>query len=314
MNGARDLRHVAAAPPHRSRRAQRGAALLTAMIIVALVATLAGVDGLAAVARDPGRRRRARAHAVGVDPLRRARLGPPDPARGRRSTARRQRRPSRRAVGRAARRGAPVDLPRRRQGQHRRCARRLPVRADHRCAGALQPDQPGQADGTPDPDQLEVLQRLCETIGVSADVARPAIATRRLRRRQGRRRAAPPSDGAADAAHASAQLGWLGVDPEALRALEPYVVAARRAADAVNVNTRRARCSSPRSKASTWRRRAVRPVAPARAARSASPTCRLALPPDCRDRRGRSWPSARTSSRCAAGCASAHASSSSARW
>ena len=72
----------------RGRTAQRGAALLTAMIIVTLVATLAAVDGLAAVARGAGRSRRARPRAVGVDPRRRARLGAPDPARGRRSSGR----------------------------------------------------------------------------------------------------------------------------------------------------------------------------------------------------------------------------------
>ena len=45
------------------------------------------LDGLAAVARDPGRGRRAGAHAVGMDPVRRARLGPADPARGRQDAA-----------------------------------------------------------------------------------------------------------------------------------------------------------------------------------------------------------------------------------
>jgi general secretion pathway protein K len=83
------------------------------------------------------------------------------------------------------------------------------------------------------PLELAALQRLCETVGVSADVAQ-RIAT-------GLRDAAPPAppDLAASGAQAAAaqppadpplmprtvqQLSWLGVDPEALRALQPYVV------------------------------------------------------------------------------------------
>ena len=42
-----------------------------------------GVDGVAAVARGAGRRRRTGARAVGLDPRRRARLGAPDPEGGR---------------------------------------------------------------------------------------------------------------------------------------------------------------------------------------------------------------------------------------
>ena len=44
------------------------------------------LDGLAAVAGDPGRGGRAGAHPVGLGALRRARLGPADPARGRQRT------------------------------------------------------------------------------------------------------------------------------------------------------------------------------------------------------------------------------------
>ena len=84
---AAERAHVAptcsAAMPSRPAPRQRGAALLTAMVIVTLVATLAAGHGLAAVARGAGRGGRARAHAVGLDPDRRARLGAADPARGR---------------------------------------------------------------------------------------------------------------------------------------------------------------------------------------------------------------------------------------
>ncbi len=86
-----------------------------------------------------------------------------------------------------------------------------------------------------DTNQLAVLQRLCETVGVSADVA-SRIAT-------GMSQAAPPAppeQGASATATPPpaaaapvadpplmpalvAQLAWFGVDPEAIRALEPYV-------------------------------------------------------------------------------------------
>ena len=77
---------------------------------------------------------------------------------------------------------------------------------------------------------MATLQRLCETVGVSADVAARLAA--------GMRDAAPPAPGASAASGAAAtapadpplmprsarQLAWFGIDPEAVRALEPYVV------------------------------------------------------------------------------------------
>ena len=191
------------------------------------------LDGLAAVARDPGRSRRARAHAVGVDPLGRARLGPPDPARGREDDAANRTRPSRRAVGGAARRSAPVDLPRRRQGQHRRRARRLPVGRDHRRAGALQPDAtcskpPAAASTRASWRRLRAAVRDRRRLGRRRDAHRhraarcgPAGAT------DPRQRAlhpyVPPADPPLMPQSAS-QLAWLGIDAESLRALDPYVV------------------------------------------------------------------------------------------
>jgi general secretion pathway protein K len=98
-----------------------------------------------------------------------------------------------------------------------------------------------------DPLEMAALQRLCETAGVSADVA--------TRIANGLRDASPPAppDPAASAASAAAaattapadpplmprsvrQLTWLGVDPEAARMLEPYVVILPEKAF-VNVNT-----------------------------------------------------------------------------
>ena len=101
-----------------------------------------------------------------------------------------------------------------------------------------------------DPVELAALQRLCETVGVSADVTnRIAVAIRDATPPQ----AADPAASAASAASANAppyvapadpplmpasvrQLAWVGIDPEALRALEPYVVILPEKAW-VNVNT-----------------------------------------------------------------------------
>jgi len=97
-----------------------------------------------------------------------------------------------------------------------------------------------------DPAEMAALQRLCETVGVSADVA--------TRIANGMRDAAPPMppDPSASAPAAppapappadpplmpqtTSQLAWFGVDPEALRALEPYIAILPDKAY-VNVNT-----------------------------------------------------------------------------
>ncbi len=99
-----------------------------------------------------------------------------------------------------------------------------------------------------DPVELAALQRLCETVGVSADVA--------TRIASGLRDASPPQAAAAPASSAASaatpepppaadpplmprsvrQLAWLGIDAESLRLLEPYVVLLPDKAW-VNVNT-----------------------------------------------------------------------------
>ena len=86
------------------------------------------------------------------------------------------------------------------------------------------------ATGDIDKRELATLEVLCTTVGVSADVAsRIAI---------GLRDAAPPVPAAPGASaptftrpadpplmpQSASQLGWLGVDAESLRALEPYIV------------------------------------------------------------------------------------------
>jgi general secretion pathway protein K len=98
--------------------------------------------------------------------------------------------------------------------------------------------------GNVDKTELAALLRLCETIGVSADVAN-RIAT-------GMRDATPvtpPAPGASAVAapseppanppllpRSASQLAWLGIDPEAVRALEPYVVILP-VTTQVNINT-----------------------------------------------------------------------------
>ena len=98
---------------------------------------------------------------------------------------------------------------------------------------------------TIDKGGMAALQRLCETVGVSADVATRLAA--------GLRDAAPPSppDPAASAKgtavaaapadpplmpRSARQLAWFGIDAEAVRALEPYVVILP-AQTPVNANT-----------------------------------------------------------------------------
>lgn len=96
-----------------------------------------------------------------------------------------------------------------------------------------------------DADQLAALQRLCEAVGVSADVAQ--------RIANGLRDAAPPQppDPSANAQAApkvadppllprsTAQLAWFGLDPAALKTLEPFVtlLPTSGAPTKVNVNT-----------------------------------------------------------------------------
>jgi len=81
-----------------------------------------------------------------------------------------------------------------------------------------------------DPRELASLERLCETVGVSKDIA-TRIAT-------GLRDAAPPAPPTPGASappyvppadpplmpQSASQLSWLGIDAESLRALDPYVI------------------------------------------------------------------------------------------
>ena len=309
-----------------SRCRQRGAALLTAMIIVALVATLAGSmvwQQWRAIQVEAAERARTQSAWILSGALDWARLILREDAKT--AASRRQRRSSRRAVGGPARRSAPLDLPRRRQGQHRRRARRVPVRHDHRRDGALQPDQSARCQAAASTSaSCEALERLCETVGVSADVA-TRIAT-------GLRDAAPPVPPAPGSSapaprppadpplmpQSAAQLGWLGVDAESLRALDPYIVLIPdtlrlRPRAYVNVNTapREVLVAVVDKLDLATAERIVQ-------SRQRAPLKGVADLTRARPRRAGRQPEsarvpARTTSRCAGGCASATSSSSSAR-
>jgi general secretion pathway protein K len=222
-------------------RAQQGAALLTAMIIVALVATLAGAmvwQQWRAIQVEAAERARTQSAWILTGALDWARLILREDARN----------------GGVDHLGEPWAVP----------------LAEARLSTFLAADKDNTDDAPDaflsgaitdalarynlanvvsgnsiDPVELAALQRLCETIGVSTDVA-VRIAT-------GLRDAAPPLPVGAAASAASApepaaaadpplmprsvrQLTWLGIDAESLRLLEPYVVLLPEKAW-VNVNT-----------------------------------------------------------------------------
>jgi general secretion pathway protein K len=233
---------------HRAR-GQEGAALLTAMIIVALVATLAGAmvwQQWRAIQVEAAERARTQSAWILTGALDWARLILREDARN----------------GGVDHLGEPWAVP----------------LAEARLSTFLAADKDNTDDAPDaflsgaitdalarynlanlvsgnriDPVELAALQRLCETIGVSADVA--------VRIAAGLRDALPPQPVGAPASAASAsaaaaasapeppaavdpplmprsvrQLAWLGVDAESLRLLEPYVVLLPEKAW-VNVNT-----------------------------------------------------------------------------
>ena len=212
-------------PARAARQRQRGAALLTAMIIVALIATLATTmvwQQWRAVQVEAAERARTQSAWILSGALDWARLILREDAR----------------AGGTDHLGEPWAVP----------------LAEARLSTFLAADKSNTEDapdaflsgsitdaqarynltnlaggGTVDPVELAALQRLCEAVGVSADVA-SRIAT-------GLRDATPapaPAPGASATGAARpadptllprsvAQLAWLGVDAESLRALEPYV-------------------------------------------------------------------------------------------
>ncbi|MEO5844726.1 MAG: type II secretion system minor pseudopilin GspK [Caldimonas sp.] len=213
------------------RRGERGAALLTAMIIVALVATLAGSmvwQQWRAIQVEAAERARMQSAWILVGALDWARLILREDARG---------------SGGVDHLGEPWAVPL----AEARLSTFLAADKDNTedapdafLSGAITDAQArynltnllSGTGGGIDPLEMAALQRLCESVGVSADVAtRIAVALRD---------AAPPPavDPAASGTPAiaapavadpplmpksTAQLTWLGIDAEALRTLEPYI-------------------------------------------------------------------------------------------
>ncbi|HEY2189267.1 MAG TPA: type II secretion system minor pseudopilin GspK [Caldimonas sp.] len=227
----------------RRRRDQRGAALLTAMIIVALVATLAGAmvwQQWRAVQVEAAERARTQSAWILSGALDWARLILREDARN----------------GTVDHLGEPWAVPL----AEARLSTFLAADKDNTddapdafLSGAIT-DAVSRYNVTNivtgnrvDPVELAALQRLCETVGVSADVA-TRIANG-LRDASPPQPVAPPASAAASAAatveapadpplmpRSVAQLSWLGIDPESLRLLEPYIVLLPEKAW-VNVNT-----------------------------------------------------------------------------
>ena len=230
-------------------RGQRGAALLTAMIIVALVATLAGSmiwQQWRAIQVEAAERARSQSAWILSGALDWARLILREDARN----------------GTVDHLGEPWAVPL----AEARLSTFLAADKDNTddapdafLSGAIT-DAVARYNLTNlisgnqiDPLEMATLQRLCETVGVSADVAsRIARAIRDATPLQAAEAAAsgasaprageanvppyvPPADPPLMPASVR-QLAWAGIDPEALRVLEPYVVILPEKAW-VNVNT-----------------------------------------------------------------------------
>jgi len=200
----------------RMRNAQRGAALLTAMIIVTLVATLAASmvwQQWRAVQVEGAERARAQSGWILAGALDWARLILKEDARS--------------AANSVDHLGEPWAVP----------------LAEARLSTFLAADQSNtddapdaflsglitdaqsrfnvmnliKADGTPDVDQVEALVRLCEATGVSADAA-TRITAGLVAAKKTTSATTPLMP------RTVPQLAWLGIPPDALRALTPYLV------------------------------------------------------------------------------------------
>ena len=207
---------------HEARQAQRGAALLAAMLTVTLVATFAAAalwQQWRSVEVEAAERTRVQSAWVLIGALDWSRLIL-------REDARRRRRPPGRALGRAAAGGAPVQLP---GGRPNNTAtdtgaevlERLPVGPDHRPAVAAERDQPGGCDGRPRTTD-------CDSFRAAVRAARPAAGA--ARHAWPRTCASPPDISATTARRRRPllpqrveQLVWLGLPPQTVAALQPYV-------------------------------------------------------------------------------------------
>ena len=229
-----------AAPPRSARAArrspprQRGAALLTAMIIVTLVATLASAmvwQQWRAVQVEAAERARVQAAWILAGALDWGRLILAEDARSGRPTALTE--------------PWAVPLAEARLSSFLAADRNNNAADDDGpeafLSGAISDAQARynlsnviDANNKIDPAEFEVLKRLCATIGVSADVA-----TRLAEGMQEALAPSAPSPSAPLLPASVAQLAWFGLDNTALQRLDPYLVLLPRtgAPTSVNINT-----------------------------------------------------------------------------
>jgi general secretion pathway protein K len=210
----------------RRRRGQRGAALLMAMIIVTLVATLAASmiwQQWRAVQVEAAERARTQSAWILSGALDWARLILREDARSGRPTALTE--PwavplaeARLSTFLAADKTTTDDGP------------------DAFLSGRIS-DAQGRYNltnlvqgGKIDADELAALVRLCEAVGIAGDVA-PRIANGLLQASTAAAGGAAPL-----LPHSVDQLAWFGIDPAALHALQPFVVLLPRATP-VNIDT-----------------------------------------------------------------------------
>jgi general secretion pathway protein K len=228
-----ELRHLPAmhldgqTPPS----SQRGAALLTAMIIVTLVATLAASmvwQQWRAVQVEGAERARAQSAWILAGALDWARLILKEDARS--------------AANSVDHLGEPWAVPL----AEARLSTFLAVdqsntddAPDAFLSGLITDAQSKfnvtnllKADGTPDEDQAAVLARLCEATGISTDVA-TRIVTGLVAIKAG---AKTPSATTPLTPRTVAQLAWLGIPADAIKTLTPYVVVLN-VATPINMNT-----------------------------------------------------------------------------
>ena len=214
-----------------ARPSQRGAALLTAMIIVTLVATLAASmvwQQWRAVQVEGAERARAQSAWILAGALDWARLILKEDARS--------------AANPVDHLGEPWAVPL----AEARLSTFLAVdqsntddAPDAFLSGVITDAQSKfnvtnllKADGTPDEDQLLVLTRLCEATGISSDAA-----TRILSGLVAIKAAAKnPSATTPLTPSTVAQLTWLGVPADAVKALSPYIIVLKTPTN-INMNT-----------------------------------------------------------------------------
>jgi len=208
-----------------SPRRQRGAALLTAMIIVTLVATLAAAmvwQQWRAVQVEAAERARVQSTWILSGALDFARLILKEDLRSGRPTALTEPWATPLAEARLSTFLA-VDKSNADDGPEAFLSGNInDAQARYNLFNLV-------STGTVDPLELATLERLCQTVGIESGVAQ-RIATGLLNSIAGKSAAASLQPASVD------QLTWLGIDKASVQALQPYVILLP-GATAVNVNT-----------------------------------------------------------------------------